>query len=146
MRQNASRPLSPHLLIYRWSPQMAISIVHRATGFILSTVGMIVLLWWLAAIGGGAESYATFKTYVVSAGEGASAWQVASNWFFRLAAIAVVYSFFQHLFSGLRHLVLDTGAGYELHANRTWAIAAFIAAFFATALVVLFVASRFIGV
>lgn len=145
MGQNASRPLSPHLLIYRWSPQMAMSIIHRVTGFILSTVGMIVLLWWLAAIGGGAESYATFKAYVVSGGEGASAWQVAANWFFRLAAIAVVYSFFQHLFSGLRHLVLDTGAGYELNANRTWAIAAFIAAFFATALVVLFVASRFIG-
>jgi hypothetical protein len=41
---------------------------------------------------------------------------------------------------------LDIGAGYELKANRTWASAAFIAAFFATAFVVLFVASRFLGV
>ena len=44
------------------------------------------------------------------------------------------------------HLVLDMGAGYELKTNRTWALAAFIAAFFATAFVVLFVASRFLGV
>jgi hypothetical protein len=38
------------------------------------------------------------------------------------------------------------GAGYELKTNRTWALAAFVAAFFATALVALLVASRFVGV
>ena len=41
MGQNPNRPLSPHLQIYRWSPQMAISIFHRATGFVLATAGMI---------------------------------------------------------------------------------------------------------
>lgn len=146
MGQNPNRPLSPHLQIYRWSPQMALSIFHRATGFVLATAGMMTLLWWLSAIGGGAESFATFRTYVVSAGEEATVWQAASNWFFRLVALAVTYSFFQHLFSGLRHLVLDMGAGYELTANRNWALAAFIAAVFATALVALLVASRFLGV
>lgn len=146
MAQNPNRPMSPHLQIYRWSPQMAISIFHRATGFVLATAGMLTLLWWLSAIGGGAESYAAFQTYVVSAGDGATTWQTASNWFFRLVALAVTFSFFQHLFSGLRHLVLDMGAGYELKTNRTWALVAFIAAFFATALVVLVVASRVIGV
>lgn len=146
MVQKQARPLSPHLQIYRWSPQMAMSIIHRVTGFILSTVGMIVLLWWLAAIGGGTESYATFQTWVVGAGDDATAMQTASNWFFRLAAIVVLYSFFQHMFSGVRHLMLDTGAGYQLDTNRNWAIAAYIAAFFATALTLLFVASRFLGV
>ncbi len=146
MGQETNRPLSPHLQIYRWSPQMAISIFHRATGFVLATAGMMTLLWWLSAIGGGAESYATFQKYVVSAGKDASGLQTAANWVFRLLAIGVTYSFFQHLFSGLRHLVLDMGAGYELTANRNWALGAFIAAFFATALVVLFVASRSSGV
>ncbi len=146
MAQNANRPLSPHLQIYRWSPQMAMSIFHRATGFVLATAGMMTLLWWLSAIGGGAESFATFQTYVVSAGDEATVWQTVSNWFFRLLALAVTYSFFQHLFSGLRHLVLDMGAGYELTANRNWTLAAFIAAIFATAMVGLLVASRFLGV
>ena len=146
MGQNPHRPLSPHLQIYKWSPQMAISIFHRATGFVLATAGMMTLLWWLSAIGGGAESYATFQTYVVSAGKDATGLQTAGNWFFRLLAVAVTYSFFQHLFSGLRHLVLDMGAGYELTANRNWALGAFIAAFFATALTALFVASRALGV
>jgi succinate dehydrogenase / fumarate reductase, cytochrome b subunit len=104
------------------------------------------LLWWLSAVGGGVESYATFQKYVVSAGDDATTWQSLVNWFFRLLGLAVVYSFFQHLFSGLRHLVMDMGAGYELKTNRTWALAAFVAAFFATALVALLVASRFIGV
>jgi succinate dehydrogenase / fumarate reductase, cytochrome b subunit len=146
MGQNPNRPLSPHLQIYRWSPQMAISIFHRATGFVLATAGMLTLLWWLSAIGGGAESYATFQKYVVSAGKEATTWQAAANWFFRLLALGVTFSFFQHLFSGLRHLVMDMGAGYELTTNRNWAYAAFIAAIFATALAALFVASRFLGV
>ncbi len=128
MAKNPNRPLSPHLQVYRWSPQM------------------ITLLWWLSAIGGGAESYATFQKYVVSAGESATGFETAINWFFRLLGLAVTFSFFQHLASGIRHLVLDIGAGYELKANRTWASAAFIAAFFATAFVVLFVAPRFLGV
>jgi succinate dehydrogenase / fumarate reductase, cytochrome b subunit len=146
MGQKSTRPLSPHLQIYRWSPQMAISIFHRATGFVLATAGMLTLLWWLSAIVGGAESYALFKNYVVSAGENPTTFQIISNWFFRLVALAVTFSFFQHLFSGLRHFVLDMGAGYELKANRTWALAAFAAAIFATALVALVVASRVIGV
>lgn len=146
MGQQTNRPLSPHLQIYRWSPQMALSIFHRATGFVLATAGMMTLLWWLSAIGGGAESYATFNKYVLSAGDNATGLQTAANWFFRLLLLGVTYSFFQHLFSGLRHLVLDMGAGYELTANRNWALAAFIAAIFATALVALFVASRFLGI
>ena len=146
MGQNTTRPLSPHLQVYRWSPQMAISIFHRATGFVLATAGMLTLLWWLSAIGGGAESYAVFQKYVVGAGGNATSVELAINWFFRLLALALIFSFFQHLFSGLRHLVLDMGAGYELKTNRTWALAAFVAAIFATAMVALVVASRVIGV
>lgn len=146
MGQKTTRPLSPHLQVYRWSPQMAISIFHRATGFVLATAGMLTLLWWLSAIGGGAESYAVFQKYVVTAGDSATSVELGINWFFRLLALAVIFSFFQHLFSGLRHLVLDMGAGYELKTNRTWALAAFVAAIFATALVALVVASRVIGV
>lgn len=146
MGQKASRPLSPHLQIYRWGPHMAVSIFHRATGFVLATAGLLTLLWWLGAIEGGAESYAHFQKYVVSAGKEATGFQVAANWFFRLVALGVTWSFFQHLFSGLRHFVLDMGAGYELKANKTWAIAVFVASIVATVLVVLVAAWRVMGV
>lgn len=125
---------------------MAVSIFHRATGFVLATAGMLTFLWWIAAIGGGAESYAHFQKYVVSAGEGATGLQIASNWFFRLVALGVTWSFFQHLFSGLRHFILDMGAGYELKANRSWAMMVFIAATLATGLVALVAFVRITGI
>ena len=145
MAQNPNRPISPHLQIYRWGPHMAVSIFHRATGFVMATAGMVTLLWWLASIAGGPESYATFQNYVVSAGEEATGTQVAINWFFRLLALGVTYSFFQHLFSGIRHLLMDLGAGYELKTVRTWSIAVYIAALTATALVAMLVAARSMG-
>ena len=36
--------------------------------------------------------------------------------------IGLTWAFFNHLASGLRHFVLDIGAGYELDTNKTWAI------------------------
>jgi succinate dehydrogenase / fumarate reductase, cytochrome b subunit len=146
MAQNPDRPLSPHLQIYRWGPHMAISIFHRATGFVLATAGMLTLLWWLYAIAQGPEAYATFQTYTVSAGAEATGWQTASNWFFRLLALAVVWSFFQHFFSGLRHLLMDMGAGYELGTSRNSSLLVFIASLTATGAVALLVASRYMGV
>ncbi|MGL5837152.1 MAG: succinate dehydrogenase, cytochrome b556 subunit [Sphingorhabdus sp.] len=125
---------------------MAVSIFHRATGSMLATAGMMVLLWWLGAIASGPESYEIFQTYVIAAEEGATAWQTASNWFFRLLALGVTFSFFQHLCSGIRHLLMDVGAGYELRVNRTGAVAVFIVSLTATAAAALFVASRFLGV
>jgi len=145
MAQNPNRPISPHLQIYRWGPHMAVSIFHRATGFVMATAGMLTLLWWLASIAGGPESYATFQSYVVLGGEEATGMQVAINWFFRLLALGVTYSFFQHMFSGIRHLLMDLGAGYELKTVRTWSIAVYIAALTATALVAMLVAARFMG-
>jgi succinate dehydrogenase / fumarate reductase, cytochrome b subunit len=146
MGQNPNRPLSPHLGIYQRSPAMMVSIIHRITGFILATAGMMTLLWWLSALSGGTESYANFLSYVYVAGKEGNNWQIASNWFFRLVALGVTYSFFQHLFSGLRHFVMDIGAGYELDSNRNWTWAVFVGAFLATALVALLVASRVMGV
>ena len=38
--------------------------------------------------------------------------------------VGLTWAFFNHLCSGLRHFVLDIGAGFELDTNRTWSIAA----------------------
>jgi len=48
-----SRPLSPHLSIYRWTLTMAMSIAHRATGIALYGGTLLLVLWLVsAAIGG----------------------------------------------------------------------------------------------
>ncbi len=146
MGQASSRPISPHLMQYRWGVHMMVSIVHRITGFILATAGMMTLVWWLAAISGGSESYTVFQTYAVMAGEEATTWQVVSNWFFRLVGFAVTYAFFQHFYGGLRHLVMDMGAGFELKSNRMWSQIVFGAAFLTTAAIALLVANRLMGI
>lgn len=137
----AKRPLSPHLQIWKWGPAMAASIAHRATGTILALVGIPVLVWWLMAAASGPEAYATFSNYVISAQDAGSFAGIA-NILFWLAAIVVAWSFFQHMLSGLRHLVLDMGAGYELKTNRMVALLTFAGSTLLTLLLVITVAMR----
>ena len=47
--------------------------------------------------------------------------------------VGLTWAFWQHLFSGLRHLVLDTGAGYELRVNKFWSFMTMAASVFMTA-------------
>lgn len=103
------RPMSPHLTIWRWGPNMVVSILHRITGAGLSIVGLAVLVWWLMAIAGGQASYATFI-------------KASSHWLGTIILIALTWAFFQHLFSGIRHLVTDTGMGFALGPNKMSAI------------------------
>ena len=108
MATTPNRPLSPHLQIWRWGPAMLVSILHRVSGSGLGTVGLGVLLWWLGALASGPEAYATF-------------FKQASAWYGQVVLIGLTWAFFEHLLSGLRHFVLDIGAGFELTANNRWA-------------------------
>jgi succinate dehydrogenase / fumarate reductase cytochrome b subunit len=121
--RNASRPLSPHLTIWRWGPHMAVSILHRATGAALAVAGGIGFAWWLAAAASGPKEYERFMRVG------------------HVVVIGLSWAFFQHLFSGLRHLVLDTGAGYELRANKSWAILTMAGSVTATLLMWLYIYS-----
>ena len=105
----ANRPLSPHLQIWKWGPHMLVSILHRATGDTLALVGLGVFLWWLAAMAGGPESYASFAAIMGSP-------------IGMVVLVGLSWAFFNHMMSGIRHFVLDIGAGYELDTNKTWSI------------------------
>lgn len=126
MAATHSRPLSPHLQIWRWGPAMMVSILHRITGNAMALVGLPLLLWWLAALAGGPNSYANFLGWVWAdwaslswSGFGIIASLVKIG--LRLALIVLSFGFFSHAASGIRHLVLDTGAGYELKSNTLFA-------------------------
>ena len=108
MHRNPDRPLSPHLTIWKWGPHMAVSILHRVTGAGLATLGAAALVWWLLAAASGPDAYATFA-------------KVATSWFGILVGVGLSWAFFQHTLSGLRHLVMDMGAGFELRTNKLWA-------------------------
>jgi len=49
-----SRPLSPHLQVYRPMYTMVLSISHRASG-VFQSVGMLLLAYWLVAAASGAD-------------------------------------------------------------------------------------------
>lgn len=108
MHRNASRPLSPHLTIWRWGPHMLVSILHRATGVGLATIGAAIFVWWLAAAAAGPAAYQTFVGH-------------ARSWYGVIVWIGLSWAFFQHTLSGLRHFVMDIGAGFELRTNKFWA-------------------------
>lgn len=108
MSRNPGRPLSPHLTIWRWGPAMAVSILHRATGAGMAVVAGLAFIWWLTAAAMGPEAYDTFL------------W-AATSWLGYVVAVGLTWAFFQHVCNGLRHFVMDMGAGYELKANKTGA-------------------------
>lgn len=101
---------------------MAASIVHRASGVALSIGGLGVLTWWLFAIASGADAYATFT-------------KAAMHPLGLLVLVGLTWSFFQHLLTGIRHLVMDTGAAFELGINKTSAILTFVGSIVLTAAV-----------
>ena len=117
MARNSRRPLSPHITIWNWGPHMLVSILHRATGTALAIGGGILLIWWLVALAGGDASYARFVDLMTSDSTG------RLNWLPALVLVGLTWSFLQHLSSGVRHLLLDTGAGYELRVNKAGALA-----------------------
>ena len=121
MHRNPSRPLSPHLSIWKWGPHMAVSILTRITGAGVATVGAAVLVWWLVAAASGPEAYKSFT-------------DLATSWFGIALAVGLSWAFFQHTLAGLRHLVMDIGAGFELRTNKFWANMTMIGGIVLTAL------------
>jgi succinate dehydrogenase / fumarate reductase, cytochrome b subunit len=120
MATSKARPLSPHLTIWHWGPHMVVSILHRITGAGLSLLGLAVLTWWLSAIAAGPDAYAA----VTSA---------ARHPLGLIVLIGLTWAFFQHLLSGIRHLVMDSGAAFELGINRRFAILTIVGSIVLTA-------------
>jgi succinate dehydrogenase / fumarate reductase, cytochrome b subunit len=95
-----SRPLSPHLSIYRMSRYSLLSsITNRITGITLS-VGLLVLIYWLMAVAGGNRPYLRAHANL-------------SSGFFKIIYAGLLAAFCYHLVAGIRHLIWDTGRGLE---------------------------------
>lgn len=94
-------PLSPHLQVYRPQLTSVLSITHRATGVVLSLAGTVIMLYWFVATALGADAYA-------------SAQGVLSSIFAKLIMFGWTCAFYYHLLNGIRHLLWDTGWGFDL--------------------------------
>lgn len=105
-----SRPLSPHLQVYRFEWTMLLSITHRITGVGLA-VGSILLVWWLTALAIGPEYFSTAQT-------------ILGSWIGRLLLLGWSWALFYHFCNGIRHLCWDAGWGYEIDTARKSGLAA----------------------
>ena len=99
-----ARPLSPHLLIYRWQIGNTLSILHRFTGVLLG-FGFLALAYWFVALATDSQSYRS-ATHLFASPLGL------------LALFGWTFAFFYHLLNGVRHLLWDVGRGFERSERR----------------------------
>lgn len=105
------RPLSPHLSIYKPIPTMVASIVNRLTGAALY-VGTLLVAWWLFA----AATSPVYFEWVNG---------FFGSWFGRIILFGYTWALMHHMAGGIRHLMWDTGRGFDKHfttklAKLTW--------------------------
>ena len=101
----AARPLSPHLMIYRPSWTMVMSITHRITGTALY-LGTLLLVVWLVAAASGKASYDSVQ------------W-VFGSFLGQLILFGFTWALYHHMLGGIRHFIWDTGRGME-HPEREY--------------------------
>ena len=107
------RPLSPHISVYRPQLTSVLSIMNRMSG-IGTSVGTLLLVWWLAGSAGSAHGFAVMQGFM-------------GSWFGVLILMGVTVAVVYHFVGGLRHLAWDAGYGFDLpevYASGWTAVAA----------------------
>ena len=97
---DASRPLSPHLQVYRTGVNMVMSMAHRLTGAALY-FGAALLALWLASAAFWPGGFSLLQALFAS-------------WLGKLVLIGFTWSLIHHLLGGLRHFIWDLGYGFDL--------------------------------
>ncbi|HEX7045069.1 MAG TPA: succinate dehydrogenase, cytochrome b556 subunit [Burkholderiales bacterium] len=113
MQQTAKRPVFLNLLQIRQPIGAVVSITHRITGAVLALITPFAL-WALHASLQGPERFAQVQA-LLGSGIG------------RAVALLALWLLVQHLYSGIRHLLLDIDVGYDLANARRSAWLTFIA-------------------
>ncbi|MCF6287372.1 MAG: succinate dehydrogenase, cytochrome b556 subunit, partial [Candidatus Hydrogenedentes bacterium] len=98
--KTSTRPMSPHIQVYKMPLSAKLSILHRLTGIALSA-GAVLLVFWLFCLADMSE----FSIYI--------------HMFFSMTIgkfllIAWTFAFFYHFCNGIRHLFWDIGKGYDI--------------------------------
>lgn len=105
-----SRPLSPHIQIYRWPVSMVLSILHRVSGCVLG-IGTLLLTSWILSVATSPNAFAAVQWFMGSV----PGLILLFGW-----TVALAF----HFFSGIRHLAWDAGFGFSASEYRTtaWSI------------------------
>lgn len=104
---NISRPISPHLTIYRPQPTSVLSIFHRITGVVMSLCLVIyVIIAKYISLGISFYDVYLLNFYINNNID----WLVLSALFF------IVFSIYYHFGNGIRHLFWDNVNGLDLES------------------------------
>ncbi len=120
MAWNDSRPLSPHLQIYKLPLTAMMSVLHRGTGVVIS-IGTLLLVWVLAKAAMGPDAFAGTQ------------W-LLSSWFGYLVLIGFTFALYAHFCNGIRHLIWDMGYGFDVSKASIGAMVSLITAIALTVL------------
>jgi succinate dehydrogenase / fumarate reductase, cytochrome b subunit len=101
---NSSRPLSPHLQVYKPQLTSILSILHRITGVALTVGSALLIVWLVAAAGTPAQFEAVHALLTSTIG--------------KILLLAWTFALNYHLLNGIRHLGWDIGWGLDI--KRTY--------------------------
>jgi len=115
-----TRPLSPHLMIYRPQLTSMTSIFVRVTGNALIAAMVMIIAWLMAA----AHSEAAFN---IMNG-------LMVSWFGLLILIPSLWALWYHTLGGVRHLIWDMGLGLDVPTSEKMGLVMIFGSFILTAL------------
>lgn len=95
-----TRPLSPHLQIYRMPLTAITSILTRITGNGL-IVGTLLVVWWLLAASTSPDYFDLANAVLLS-------------WPGKVVLTLSLWAVWYHYLAGLRHLYFDAGKGLDI--------------------------------
>lgn len=121
IKSPTSRPLSPHLQVYRLTMTFVMSGFHRVTGAVLY-FGMLIPAAWLLAAASGPDWF-DFVNRIFGTILG------------RLVLFGYTWGLIHHMLGGVRHLIWDTGRGLDLVSIEIFAWATIIGSVSLTAAV-----------
>lgn len=105
-----TRPLSPHLSIYKLQISSALSILHRITGFFI--FGCVIFFSWVMV-------FMLIKNMGLSDCS-CTPMKVYDHVLFKTALLGLFFCVYFHFCNGIRHLFWDAGYGFDVKImNRT---------------------------
>ena len=119
-----TRPVSPHLQIYKLTVSMIMSVAHRLSGLALYFGVSFLFIWFLSIIFG-PEAYDRFSG-------------ILSTNLLQAVFFFFTWAFFHHLFGGIRHFIWDLGYGFGLRSVDFLAIMTFVLSLLSTILIFIF--------
>lgn len=105
MTERRSRPLSPHLGIYKLQATTILSGLHRLTGLGL-VFGILLFAWWITALADGEQSFALVQ-------------RCMGSLLGQLFLLGWTFCLFYHLSNGIRHLLWDLGIAIDISGVKT---------------------------